>query len=405
MAGVAAAIIPAIISAIGSVVSSAAVGGRRQYNWSSRLMQDQYNLNEEAAQKNQERAKELYDYEFKNQSAFAEEQNRYNSPSAQMGRALNAGISKAAISGGTPAQPAAPAQGSSAGAGSASGVSIPGLDFGAPAGMMQGVSALARTFSDMKLANADAKLKETQSDLVSKQTVTEVARSSYMEALEELTLSQSNSESFRGSKLALETGVLKEISQNLVTQSDLTSDLMIAKLSQAKEALSRQRESNRLYRKYEEPRIQKQLDQLSASIALTYAQESEVFSKMGLNEAQAGLVSQLWMNAVKQGNRLDIENSFIPLEKKQAILSSQAGVLKTTSDIQRDWESLRLYINELQSKTAALGVSTGAQVVNAFTSLLKAGMMFSPTTHQGTEVSTDYAGHTYSRTFNHKYSK
>lgn len=368
-------------------------------------MQDQYNLNEEAAQKNQERAKELYDYEFKNQSAFAEQQNRYNSPAAQMGRALGAGISKAAASGGTVAQPAAQAQGSSAGSGSASGVSIPGIDFGAPAGMMQGVSALSRTLVDMKLANADAKLKETQSDLVSKQAVTEVARTSYMDALEGLTAAQSRTEASRGEMLATQSGVLREIAQNQITQSDLTSDMMITKLSQAKETLSRQRESNRLYRIYEEPRLQKQLDQASAAIALAYAQESEVFSKIGLNEAQAGLVSQLWMNAIKQGNRLDIENSFIPLEKKQAILSSQAGVLKTASDIRREWKSLDLYTKELQSKTAALGVSSGAQVVNAFTSLLKAGLMFSPATSQGIEVSTDHAGSTYTRTFKHHYSR
>lgn len=303
-----------LAGAIGNLIN----GPRKQYKYNKKLMQEQARLNEEAAVANQQRSLEMFDHQFAKQIENQQAQNAFNSASAQRARNEIAGISKAALTGGSSATPAAAMGGSSAsGSGSASGVSPLGVDVsGYGASLASSGQRFGELLGQIGLLSSQKNLMDAQASESGSRASLNSTQELLNAALTELAGNQAISESFKKDILEVQSYVARETRDNTVTLSDYAVDELFQKIELLKKQNSFESERNRIYRRHGERQTVAAIEQMEAAATLSWMESKGVLSKIGLNDAQAALFVQLTTNAVHDGKLKAWEARFRPLKDK-----------------------------------------------------------------------------------------
>lgn len=284
-----------ILGSIGAGVgiASSAVDAIGNNPWTSearqkRLMRYQHQLNEQAADANQSRSKELYGFQFNKSAA-------YNSASAARARAEAAGISKATLSGATGATPVA----SSSGAGMDPGVSI--ASPGSTAGFA-GLSQQSLSLLQMEDIRSQISLRKAEADRLGSASVLDQVRVTTEQALATLhratagnqdaqrilaSLEQQFQIATQDTRVEMTTAQLDQILSDIDRMDSITG------LNQEQYADSHNWRRAREYQNAYMSSVAGEGQMLAAQLGLLFAQRSELLSRIGVNKQQADLIYEL----------------------------------------------------------------------------------------------------------------
>lgn len=352
------------ISAAGGLVGGLVNGPRKQYKYNKKLLEDQYRLQEQAADANQRRSYEAYDRSFQIESS-------YNSPAAQRARLAAAGMNLNSAS--------APGMSTEITGSSAPGVNIGnyqghGIDFAAPtAATASAMDSLADGLRQAKLIDSQINKNNSEAQNLDRNQMIQETQTQLNKSLSDLANIQGLSESSKNEILKIQ----KEFdSRSLEDRLNLTSSQYydtVSKIAETYARIDRQMMDNKIFRKYGEKQADANFRNAVASVTLNYAQSKEFLSRVGLNEAQMQLAYETISNLNKTGHLLDFdvqfkeERSVAEIDAIRAGSESQRGHLDI--DRKRVAAELKKIESEIMRNTASAGKETAQTVSSVIASI------------------------------------
>lgn len=345
------------ISAGSGLVGGLVNGPRKQYKYNKKLLEDQYRLQEQAAEANQKRSYDAYDRSFAIESA-------YNSPAAQRARLQAAGMNVNSSAASMSNEISGSTQGAGQNVGNYQGHAI---DFAAPTSATSAaMTSLADGLRQARLIDSQINKNDAEAENTNRNALVQESQTQLNKALSDLANIQGLSESTKNDILKIQKDFDERTLEDRINLTSAQYYKTLGDICNAFAKLDHQLTENKIFRAYGEKQAKANLQQALSAVTLNYCMSKEFLSRVGLNEAQAQLAYETISNLNKTGHLLDFDLQFKEertVAEIDAIRANSASTRKRTeNDTQRVKMEFEKIKSEIMRNTAASGAETAKTV-------------------------------------------